>query len=262
MSPSRIVPVLALALLSGGVCLAQDKLTGEKIVRRTEGDHKSKDEHGKIQMVVIGKNKKKKPQKRNLETLFKAGKDHDDKHVIRFLKPAKVRNLALLTVESKSRSDDQWVYMPAFRKTKKIASSNRTARFAGTDFTYEDLGSEKYKNFEYKRLADAKVEKQACYVVKATPRKDTVSGYSKRLFYVSKDKFLTLKIEFFDQKGRHQKTLLNRNFEQVQKHWRPKHSMMKDLLRGSKTVWRFKSRKINSGLSNSKFTVKSLERGA
>lgn len=252
---------LALAgLLVGSPADGQDgkKLSGEKILRRADGDHKAKDESGIIDMVLISKNRR---QRRSLEMLFMQGKGDDDKHRLKFLSPPTVRNLALLTLEASGRSDDQWVYNPSFKKPKKIAASKRTNRFAQTDLTFEDLRTEDFARFSYKRLKDGAVGKTACYVVQALPKKGTTSGYSKRILYVEKARFLILKVEFYDKHKRHQKTLTSRDFKQVNGLWRPGKAMMADHLRGTKTVWRFTKRTINKGLKSGTFTVKSLARG-
>ena len=88
-----------------------------------------------------------------------------------------------------------------------------------------------------------------------------MSGYSKRIIYVEKARFLVVKGEFYDKKDRHHKTLTNRGFEKVDGLWRARRSMMQDHHRGSKTFWQFKERKINPDLSDSLFTKKNLERG-
>ncbi len=238
---------------------AQEELTGEAIVRKAEKLHRAEDETGVIQMVLISPDQRK--QARELQIMFKAGEDDDDKNLLRFLSPAAVSGTALLTIEASGRSDDQWIYLPALKKAKKIASADRTNRFAQTDFTYEDLRTEDFDGHSYTRLEDGTFDGQAVYVVEAKPEEGTTSGYSRRLLYVAKDRFLTLKVEYYDPKGKHQKTLLNQGYEQVSGLWRPARSVMEDHQRGSKTLWRFTDRKINPGLSDSAFTVSSLERG-
>lgn len=238
---------------------AQEELTGEAIVRKADQLHRAKDETGVIEMVLISPDQRK--QARELQLMFKAGEADDDKNLLRFRSPPAVSGTALLTVEASGRSDDQWIYLPALKKAKKIASADRTNRFAQTDFTYEDLRTENLEGNAYARLADGTLDGQAVYVVEAKPKEGVTSGYSRRVLYVAKDRFLTLKIEYYDLKGKHQKTLHNQAYEQVSGLWRPARSVMEDHQRGSKTLWRFTERKINPGLSDALFTVSSLERG-
>lgn len=260
----RLMTGAAALALVAGAALADD-LTGEAIVRKADKDHRSKDERGVVEMVLVAADGQK--SRRVMEILTKTGEGDDDLNLLRFVEPATVRGEAVLTVEASGRADDQWLYLPALKKTKRIASSQRSQRFAATDFTYEDLRTEDFARNSYKKLADAKVDegggKQTdCFVVEATPKEPDSSGYSKRLVYVDKARFLVLKVEFFDKQARHQKTLQNRGFEQTgaEKLWRATQSMMDDHLRRTKTVMRFTERAINPGLPASTFTEAALER--
>jgi outer membrane lipoprotein-sorting protein len=265
MSRSTVyLGALAMAFLAPPAT-AQDaeKLDGEAIVRKAENDHRADDEKGVVDMVLVSRDNKQ--SRRAMETFFKKGDGDDDNNLLRFRSPPTIRGTALLTREASGRDDDQWVYLPAFKKSKKIASNKRTNRFAGTDFTFEDLRTEDFSANTYKKLADAVVkdgkETFDCYTVEARPANLDLSGYSKRLIYVEKARFLVMKCDFFDKKDRHHKTLTNRGYEQVQGLWRARRSMMQDHQRGSKTLWQFSERKINPGLSDSLFTKKNLERG-
>lgn len=253
--------LLALALAGG----AQDALDGEAIVRRADRDHRSKDERGVVEMVLVAEGSP--PQRREMEVLSKTGQGEDDMNMMRFLSPPNVRGTAVLTVEATGRADDQWVYLPALKKSKRIATGQRKERFSGTDFTYEDLRTEDFARTSYKLDGEGQVQTEkdgpqiACHVVEATPKDADASGYSKRRLFVDKARFLILKVEYFDKQGRHQKTWTGRDFTQVEGHWRPSQSMMEDHLRNTKTVMRFTERKINPGLPDATFTEAALERG-
>ena len=239
---------------------ADGDLDGETILRRAESEHRAKDERGVVDVALVTEDGL--TQRRSMEMLFKAGDPDDDLHLLRFLEPETIRGTALLTLEASDRNDDQWVYLPALKRTKKIAASRRSERFAQTDFTYEDLRTEDFARHTYRRLDDAALAGVPCFQIEATPRTAEDSGYSRRVVTVEKARFLTLKVEYFDAKGRHQKTLLNRDFEKHAGLWRPKQAMMDDHLRRSKTLWRFVERQLNAGLPASTFTVQNLERGS
>lgn len=245
------------------VAYAQDDLTGQQILRKAEAKHRAKDERGVVEMVLVSASNKK--SRRTMETFFKQADGEDDHTLLRFLSPPTIRGTALLTREATGRADDQWVYLPAFKKAKKIAASGRTNRFAGTDFTFEDLRTEDFSAHTYKRIADQTVkigkESYDCYVIRAKPKDLDVTGYSKRLIFLEKARLLTVRVKYYDHKKRHQKTMTARGFEKISGLWRFKRSMMEDHLEGSKTLWQFKERKINPGLSESLFTKRNLERG-
>lgn len=255
-----VLPSTALLFLLGACAsdVRGDDLTGEQIVRKAEKLNTAKDEKSTVELVLVTKDERK--QKRTMETFFLRGEGEDDKSKMVFLEPENVRGLALLTHEASDRSDDQWVYLPAFKKVKKIASSKRTNRFAQTDFTYEDLRTEDYKAFSYKRLEDTKVGDRSAFKIEATPKQPETSGYSKRFLYVDTERFTTLQVDYYDQKDRHEKTLTNLKFVQVEGYWRPSLSKMEDHLRGSITAMRFTDRIVDKGLPDSLFTVMSLER--
>jgi outer membrane lipoprotein-sorting protein len=250
---------LALVLAIAAGALAQQELDGEQIVRRADRENRSRDERGVVEMVLESESGER--QLRSMEIMGKTGEGEDDLNLVRFLAPPTVRGTAVLTVEATGRADDQWLYLPALRKTKRIASTQRTQRFAGTDFTYEDLRTESFAAWTYRKLADARAGDADCFVVEATPKDLEETGYSKRLLYVDKAKFLIHKIEFFDKQGRHAKTLENAGWEQIDGLWRSRQAKMEDLQRRTKTVWRFTERAINPGLPDGTFTEANLERG-
>ncbi|MCW8141574.1 MAG: outer membrane lipoprotein-sorting protein [Planctomycetota bacterium] len=256
---ARLAPA-ALVALAAATAWAQQDLTAEQIVRRADRDHRSRDERGVVEMVLISEADDQR-QLRSMEILGKTGEGDDDLNLVRFLAPPTVRGTAVLTVEATGRADDQWLYLPALKKTKRIASTQRTQRFAGTDFTYEDLRTENFAAWTYRKLDDARVADVDCFVVEATPRDAEETGYSKRVISVEKARFLIHKVEFFDKQGRHHKTLVNRDWEQVQGLWRSRQAMMEDHQRRTKTIWRFTERAINPGLPDGTFTEANLERG-
>lgn len=259
MKPRAVAP-FALVLAAAAGAWAQQALDGEAIVRRADRDHRSRDERGVVEMVLISEADDQR-QLRSMEIMGKTGQGEDDLNLVRFLAPPTVRGTAVLTVEATGRADDQWLYLPALRKTKRIASTQRTQRFAGTDFTYEDLRSENFPAWTYRKLDDARVQEADCYAVEATPKQPDETGYAKRVIYVEKARFLVFQIEFFDKQGRHQKTLTNRDWEQVDGLWRSRQAMMEDHQRRTKTIWRFTERQINPGLPDNTFTEANLERG-
>jgi outer membrane lipoprotein-sorting protein len=255
-----LIVSLCLSTAAAGSAVAQDDLSALEIMRKTDSDHRATDERGEVDMVLVSKDGKR--QRRKLEIMTKTGEGDDDMNLIRFLEPPKVRGTAVLTLEATGRADDQWLYLPALQKKKRIASSNRTQRFAGTDFTFEDIRSEDFEAYDYAKAGEEVVDRQSCWVIEATPKEGTTSGYSKRRIFVEKERVLIRKIEFFDTRDRMQKTLELRKFEQIDGHWRAAQSMMEDHLRGTKTVWRFDTREINPGLPDSAFTPRALERGS
>ena len=257
--------LLALALgtiLCFPLASARDvKLTGKQILRLVDTQHRAKDEVATVELVLV--DAKGAKRKREMRTTFKAAaKGDDDKTITTFLSPPDVRGTAVLTVEQSGRADDQWVFLPALKKAKRIASSHRSNRFAGTDFTFEDLRTEDFSASTYARKADVTVKGERCYVVEATPKAGKSSGYSKRVIVVEAKRNLIMEIRFHDKAGKLKKTLQYGAYEKVKGLWRTKFALMSDHQRKTKTAMRFVKRKLNSGLSDRLFTVSAIERGA
>jgi outer membrane lipoprotein-sorting protein len=255
---------LAAVALSTTRHVAAQDLDGEHILRHCDRDNRSHDERAVVEMIL--EDEQGQRQTRTMEILGKTGEGEDDMNLMRFLTPATVRGTAVLTIEATGRADDQWLFLPALHKSKRIASTQRTQRFAGTDFTYEDLRSENFAANRYVKKDDAQVTQEGkqipCFVVEATATDPESSGYGKRTLYVDKARFLVLKVEFTDRQGQPLKTLESRDWEQVQNLWRSRTSLMTDVQRHTKTGMRFTERQINPGLPDTTFTEANLERGS
>jgi len=251
--------ILAFALAIAGPALAEP--SGREIMNRVDKDHRAADEKAQVIVVIYAASGNRR--QRDLEMFFKSGEGEDDKSLFRFTSPGNVAGTAVLTIEQTGRDDDQWAYLPALRKAKRIASSGRTGSFAGTDFAYEDLRTEQLDRHDYRLLRTETYRDEPCYVVEATPKDDAKrdeSGYSKRLVWVTTATFLVYKVEFHDRGGHHLKTLLNGDYQKVDGRWRMHQSEMKNVRDGTKTLMKFTSREIESGLPDRLFTKAELER--
>ena len=114
--------------------------------------------------------------------------------------PAGVRGTAVLTWENKGSADDQWTYLPALGRLKRIVGSGKQSYFLGTDFTHEDFETEERSEFDYQRQADGMIDEKPCYIVDARPISDEAkedSGYSKRRIYIDQAHLAIVRIEFF-----------------------------------------------------------------
>jgi outer membrane lipoprotein-sorting protein len=121
--------------------------------------------------------------------------------------PKEVRGQAFLFAESKKGEDDVWMYVPAFKVTRRIEGSQKSGSFLGSHFTYADLESRDLKDAKYKRLKDEKVGKHEVYVIESTPKKGSGSDYAKIVSYIRKSDFMPLKMRFYDSSGEVAKTL-------------------------------------------------------
>jgi hypothetical protein len=141
---------------------------------------------------------------RLMEGLVKEVEGDGDKSLSVFLNPQDVKGTLMLTWSHKEADDDQWLFLPSVRRVKRINSSNQSSSFMGSEFSYEDLGSQELEKYDFKLIRDDKVEKEAVWVLERVPKKK--SGYSKMTMYVSKKMMNPVKVDYYDRKGELLKT--------------------------------------------------------
>lgn len=265
MKTAKTITALLLAAFIASICqtAVAAELTGLEIMERDERQNKGEDEFNKTMMVLV--NKRGQERKRKMEYYSKTGKDDNDKILIRFLEPSDVKGVGLLTIEHSDRDDDQWLYLPALKKVRRISSSDQSDSFMGTDYTYEDIRSEKLDKHTYAVIGSESIDGQDCYMIEALPATDEQkkdSGYSKRIIWVRKDIFLMVQMKYYNKKGEHFKTSVRKDVvEAAPNLYRPNFMKMENHKTGHSTTITFDERKMNSGLSDKLFTERTLKRG-
>ena len=193
--------------------------------------------------------------------------DKNDKRssIIKFLSPADVKGTGFLVNENSESADDQWLYLPAFNKSKRISSSNETDNFVGSDFTFEDINREDLDEFSYKFLTETDIDGQACYKIQAIPKSDDKikeSGYSKRELFIRKDNYVLVKANLYDKKGILSKIYSTDNIKQIEgtQKWRAYTYQMANVKNSHKTIIVITKLEVNKGLAKELFTLKNLEK--
>ncbi len=258
---SSLLQILLICLLFIIPTNSYGKLTGRQIMEKQKKLHKVKTEYGEEVMLLVETRNGNKEQREVKRYIKDMGGDLN-RYLVIFLKPADIRKTALLTHENKSRDDDQWLYMPAIKRMQRIATSSKKSYFMGTDFTYEDMEPEDIKNFKYKILRSEKIKSDKknknCYVIETRPankKKARSSGYSKRILWIEKKHFTTLKVEFYDRRNRLIKTQKSLEFEKISGTvYRPRKILMNNIKKKHKTLTLIKKRVINKKINNSVFT--------
>jgi hypothetical protein len=252
-----IIPLIAQA----------DEMTGHQVMKKQKELHKVQTEIGNEIMLLVDEGGSK--EKRIAKRYAKDVGDDVHRYLVVFLDPADIRGTALLTWEQKERENDQWLYLPAQKKMQRIAKGSKKNYFMGTDFTYEDMEPEDIDNFNYTILRSEKLEHDNggidCYVIEAVPatkEKKRESGYSKRIMWIDRQNFFTLKVEFYDRRERLQKIQTNHVVENISGTvWRAKKTLMNHLGRKHKTLTGITSRKINTPVKDSVFTERFILSG-
>ncbi|NNF66706.1 MAG: outer membrane lipoprotein-sorting protein, partial [Gammaproteobacteria bacterium] len=146
--------------------------------------------------------------------------DDGDKSLIIFDDPADVKGTAFLSFSYKSGDDDQWLYLPALKRVKRISSSNKSGPFMGSEFAYEDLSSQEVEKYTYLYLRDEEIDGRQHFVIERKPV-DKKSGYTKQIVWIDQDEYRVWKVEYYDRKEALLKTLEFSGFERyVDQFWR------------------------------------------
>jgi hypothetical protein len=251
---------LGVALLVPAPAIAQ---SGPEIMQKHRQVHRLKDEEERLVLRLVSKAGAVKERRVVRWTMNGAG--DLNKILIRFLAPRDVENVALLTWEAKDGNDDQWLYLPATRKPKRIAASGKKNRFMGTDFTYEDLRPENTAVNTYTLAGTETIDGQECWVigsVPATEREAADTGYSRRRLWIRKDTWALVKREYHDKQGRLEKIEVQRKHVNVTgTAWRADELEMQDVQNGTRTVLIVERRAVDRGLRDDFFSEVELTRG-
>ncbi|MGF1503166.1 MAG: outer membrane lipoprotein-sorting protein [Paracoccaceae bacterium] len=197
-----------------------------------------------------------------IDTLEKAGEGEGDKSLTRFFSPPDVEGTALLSHAKILESDDQWLYLPGLRRTKRISSANKSGPFVGSEFAFEGLTASELGKYDYTYLETIQDEKTGLEldVVECVPRYER-SGYSKLHCYTDTEIFQSRRIEFFDRGGRLLKTLELGDYRQSPEgYWRSHEQTMTNHLTGKTTVLRYEDFEFGVSLNERDFEPSILDR--
>jgi predicted RND superfamily exporter protein/outer membrane lipoprotein-sorting protein len=189
-----------------------------------------------------------------------------NRRVIRFLSPSDIRNTTTLLVENTGKEDEIWIYLPALKKPRRIAGSNKKSSFVGTDLSYGDIVGYKPQDWAHTMLHQGTHSASASYVVESVPKSSEVaaeSGYSRRVSWVAKESFVALKVEFYDLAGVLLKTADNSDFRQVDtqhRKWLPMLVQVKNHQTGHGTTVKIDKLDVNTSIGDDYFSVRYLEK--
>lgn len=211
-----------------------------------------------MQMVLI--NAKGQTTQRELRLQSLEGLNDGDKSLTVFDSPKDVQGTAFLAFSHAVTPDEQWLYLPALKRVKRISSANKSGPFMGSEFAFEDLSSNEIEKYTYEYLRDEQVDGQDSFVVRNFPQYEH-SGYKHRDVWLDKLHYRTLKVEYYDRKGSLLKTLSQKNFQMyLGKYWRADQYMMVNHQTNKSTELTWKDYKFQTGLTDADFNRNSLMR--
>ncbi len=190
---------------------------------------------------------------------WRLGSYGDSKAIIRFTAPAEVKGVALLVINHPERSSDQWMWTPAIARDRRIALQDRSTRFFGTDFSFEDLEERDVDQYDYRFTGEETIDGAPCWRIDARPKQSKTSQYTLSRTWIRKDNYVAAQYENFikDQPVRR---LEQKDIQNIQGIWTARTLEMTDLRRKSRTVMRLEKLEYNIPLKEDEFTVQALRR--
>ena len=211
------------------------------------------------QLMVL-RNRQGQESRRQLRVQVLEVADDGDKSLFVFDDPRDVRGTAFLVHAHRDGADDQWIYLPALRRVRRISSANRSGSFMGSEFAYEDMTPPEVEKFTYRYLRDEPCGDATCTVTERVPL-DRRSNYRRQLVWRDRDELLTRKVEYYDRKDDHLKTLTLSDYAQyLDSFWRAGEMTMVNHLTGKSTVLTWSDYRFRTGLEDSDFTQTGLRR--
>lgn len=250
----------AAVLLSPATLLAQDSAKrGLEIAQQ----RKAKDvgwQNSVAEVTMVLRNAHGQAAERKMTVSTIEIQDDGDKGLTVFESPRDVSGTAFLSFSHVNTADEQWIYLPALKRVKRIASKNKSGPFMGSEFAFEDMTSFEVARFDYEYIGEETLNNMAMYVVDQFPKYE-FSGYSKQRVWIDKEHYRVYKVDFYDKKDALLKTLEYDEFKLYQdKFWRPMLSVVYNEQTGKSTELITESLEFGVDLDESDFDKDSLRR--
>lgn len=211
-------------------------------------------------MKMILKNKSGDSSERDIAIKSLEVENDGDKSLTIFKSPRDVKGTAFLSFSHATTPDEQWLYLPALKRVKRIASKNKSGPFMGSEFAFEDLSSFEVEKYQYQYLGKEQLNGMECYYSELTPAYDH-SGYSKMISWLDTKEFRIQKIEYYDRKGDLLKTQTFHDYQQyLDQYWRAHRMVMQNHQTGKSTELLWSDFAFKQGLDDRDFNKNSLKR--
>jgi len=192
-------------------------------------------------------------------TFERLGAHGQSKSVLRFTAPAEVKGVALLVYNHPDRASDQWMWTPAIERDRRIALQDRSTRFFGTDFSFEDLEERDVDQYDYVLQGEEAVDGALCWMIESTPKKTKSSQYTRSIVWIRKDNYAFARVESYI-KSNLVRRLNYSKIENVSGFWTGRVMEMSDLTRGSRTRLTLDKLQYNVALKEEDFTLQAIRR--
>ena len=252
MNRRAFVPLMCFAMFAASANAQDARQIVDEAQKRS--DAKSQRYEGLLQ--VFDAKGKVSDKRWSFERL---GSHGASKAVLRFTAPAEVKGVALLIVNHPERASDQWMWTPAIERDRRIALQDRSTRFFGTDFSFEDLEERDVNQYDYALLGDDAVDGATCWKIQSTPKQSKSSQYTKSIVWIRKDNYAFARIENY-AKAEVVRRLNYSDIRNVQGIWTARVMEMADLRRQSRTRLTLDRLEYNVPLNDDDFTLQAIRR--
>ena len=228
--------------------------TGLEIAKMVDEKPSPKDMSNKTTMVLTNSKGKTRTN-----AMVSKSMDGNKKQIIWFVEPKDDKGVAFLKIEHDDKDDEMRMWLPAFKKVRRISAKKKGDSFMGSDLSYEDLSSRDLDENEYKRLGDEEVDEVDCYVLEISPKKEVKSSYSKHISWIAKEGLYGVKENSFDKRGELKKRKVF-NFQKLKDYHVIERVFVEDIQKYHTTEVTFSEVKVDSGIDKKLFQEKNLKR--
>lgn len=235
-----------------------ETLAPREIVKKARGKQFPENSVSDLSMVLISKRGSERTRK--LTTKRKSYGGGEAKSVAYFLSPADVKGTAFLVWEHADQPNDVFIYLPALKKIRRIASEQKHQSFMGSDFSYADMENEDVDDADHRILSEEDLDGKACWVIESLPKPDSDSEYGRLVSWVDKTEFIPRKVEFFDKNGRPYKVMQVLRTGPVGDETLPLHLSMENVQKHHKTEIIIDKIEVGREISDEEFTHRAIQR--
>lgn len=265
-SPQRVYAIALVVLVAAFLAGRSDAATQPDPAARgleiaAEADERESgfgDLTANMTMILRNRNGDESNRQLRIRTLETDG--DGDKSLVLFDEPLDVRGTAFLNHTHKASADDQWLYLPALKRVKRIASNNKSGPFMGSEFAYEDLSSQEIEKYTYEYMGDETISGVLHYLVERRPV-DRSSGYTRQVVWYDTDEFRPQRIDYYDRKNELLKTLSFHGYQRYEsRFWRADEMRMENHQTGKSTVLVWSDYQFGNGFTDREFEEAALRR--
>ena len=211
-------------------------------------------------LTMVLRNRQGRESRRELSLKVIEVEEDGDRTMFVFDRPRDVKGTAFLVHAHKNEPDDQWLYLPALKRVKRISSSKQSGSFMGSEFSYEDMGAAEVEKYTHRFLRNEPCGDLECTVSERVPV-DRDSGYSRQLVWLDREELRTMQVRFFDRGEAHLKTLVVEDYEKhLDRYWRGGKITMTNHLTGKSTVLLWSDFEFGADLDLDDFSRTALKR--